>query len=406
MSNSTVNGFLLRISKLSGTKRRVYCIGFIFSFLITLKEALRLSYNNFQIFSYGSLDFWRDINPYSDWTHLSILGKPLDVFLYGPLFSILFTPFALLPSLLGVFCWNIFTYTLFYFSIFTLPEQFSFVKKKFIFFFTVLLLFTSLLSVQFNPVVASFFLFSFTLLEKKQGFWAVLLIFLSGFTKVYGIFQLAMLIFYPGFWKNALYALLIGIAFTFLPLVHFPLNELVAYYQSWIVAVMNHSVALRFYSIYRPICLFYNSIEPFMGLISLGVLLLILSFTLIKLKLFKESFFKRVQFLGILMSWAILFGVSSERHTYIIAMVGYAIWYLSSNPTRLDKVLLWINFILLGILPIDILCPWTISNFILAKLNLGVMVFTITWWIMVYKTFISHVSSSNLHQQSQKLINT
>jgi Glycosyltransferase family 87 len=401
-----VNGFLLSINKLSGTKRRVYCIGFVFAFLITLKEALRFSYNNFQIFSYGSHDFWRSINPYSDWNHLSILGKPLDVFLYGPLFSILFTPFALLPSLLGVFCWNIFTYSLFYFSIFTLPDQFSFVKKKFIFFFTILLLFTSLLSVQFNPVVASFFLFSFTLLEKRQGFWAVLLIFLSGFTKVYGIFQLSMLIFYPGFRKNTLYALLIGIVFIFLPLVHIPLNELVAYYQSWIVAVMNHSEALRFYSIYRPICLFYSSIEPFMGLISLGVLLIILSFTLIKLKLFKESFLKRVQFLGILMSWAILFGVSSERHTYVIAIVGYAIWYLSSNPTRSDKVLLWINFILLGILPIDILCPWTISNFILAKLNLGVIVFTITWGIMVYKTFFSHFSSSNLHQKSQKLINT
>jgi hypothetical protein len=398
MRNSIVNGFLLSISKLSGTKKSVYCIGFIFAFLITLKEALRLSYNNFQIFSYGSLDFWIGINPYSDWNHLSILGKPLDVFLYGPLFSILFTPFALLPGRLGVFCWNTFTYTLFYFSVFTLPDQFGFAQKKFIFFFTVLLLFASLLSVQFNPVVASLFLFSFTLLEKKKGFWAVLLIFLSGFTKVYGIFQLAMLIFYPGFRKNALYALLIGIVFIFLPLVHIPLNELAAYYQSWIIAVMNHSEALRFYSIYRPVCLICNSIEPFMGLISLGVLLIILSFTLIKLKLFKDSFSQRAQFLGILMSWVILFGVSSERHTYVIAMVGYAIWYLSSNPTRLDKVLLWINFILLGILPIDIICPWIISNFILAKLNLGVIVFAITWGIMVFKTFFSHFTPSELHQ--------
>jgi hypothetical protein len=398
MSNSMMNKFLLRISKLSETKRRVYLIGFFFAFLITLKEAARLSYNNFQIFSYGSLDFWTGNNPYSGWGHLSILEKPLDVFLYGPLFSILFTPFALLPEWLSVFFWNIFTYTLFYFSIFTLPDQFSFVKKKFIFFFTVLLLFTSLLSVQFNPVVAALFLFSFTLLEKKHGFWAVLLIFLSGFTKVYGIFQITMLLFYPRFWKNALYAVLIGIVFLFLPLVHIPFNELVSYYQSWIEAVVNHSKALRFYSIYRPVCLFFNSIEPFMGFISLGVLLVILSFTLLKLKLFKESFLHRAQFLGILMSWAILFGVSSERHTYVIAMVGYAIWYLSSNPTGLDKVLLWINFILLGILPIDLLCPWIVSNFILAKLNLGVIVFTITWGIMVYKTFISRFSSSNLQQ--------
>jgi len=391
-----INSLLSGIKRLTKTKRRIYLIGFSFAFLITLKEATQLSYNTFQIFSYGSLDFWTGINPYSDWSHLSILGKPLDVFLYGPLFSILFTPFALLPGWLGVFCWNIFTYTLFYFSVFTLPDQFSFVNKKFIFFFTALLLFSTLLSVQFNPVVASLFLFSFTLLEKKKGFWCVLLIFLSGFIKVYGIFQLAMLLFYPRFWKNTLYAVLMGIVLLLLPLIHIPPNELVAYYQSWIVTVMNHSNALRFYSIYRPVCLFYKSIEPFAGLISIGMLFVILIFTLLKLKLFKVSLLHRAQFLGIIMSWVILFGLGSERHTYVIAMVGYAIWYLCSTTTRLDKVLLWMNFVLLGILPIDILCPSVVSNLILAKLNLGIIVFAITWGIMVYKTYTSHITSQNM----------
>jgi hypothetical protein len=388
MGQSVTNKLISGIKNLTGTRRRIYVIGLIFAFLVTLIEAIKSSYNNFQIFSHGSLDFWAGINPYSDWNHISILGKPLDVFLYGPLFSILFTPFALLPGWLGVFCWNIFTYSLFYFSVFTLPDQFSFLKKKFIFFFAALLLFSTLLSVQFNPVVASLFLFSFTLLEKKQGFWAVLLILISGFTKVYGIFQLAMLLFYPRFWKNALYAVLIGIVLLLLPLIHIPANDLIAYYQSWIVAVTNHSDASRFYSIYRPVCLFFKSIEPFMGFISVGILLTIFFITLLKLKLFKESFLLRAQFLGIVMGWSILFGLSSERHTYVIAMVGYAIWYLCSTPTRLDKVLLWINLILLGILPIDLFCPWVISNFILAKLNLGIILFAITWVIMVYKTYV------------------
>jgi hypothetical protein len=395
MSNLMINKLSTGIKKLTETKRRIYLLGFSFAFLITLKEATRLSYNTFQIFSHGSIDFWVGNNPYSDWSHLSILGKPLDVFLYGPLFSILFTPFTFLPGWLGVFCWNIFTYTLFFISVFTLPDQFSFGKKKFIFFFTALLLFSSLLSVQFNPVVAAIFLFSFTLLEKKKGFWAVLLIFLSGFIKVYGIFQLAMLLFYPRFWKNALYAVLIGIALLLLPLVHIPANELVSYYHSWFVAIMHQANALRFYSIYRPICLLYKPLEPFAGLISIGVLFVILVFTLLKLKLLKESFLHRAQFLGILMSWVILFSLGSERHTYVIAMVGYAIWYLCSSTTRFDKVLLWINFVLLGILPIDILCPSAVSNLILAKLNLGIIIFAITWGIMVYKTFTSHITSQN-----------
>jgi hypothetical protein len=390
MSILIINNFLPAIRKLTETKRKVYLIGLFFAIIITLKEVIALSYNNFQIFSYGSLDFWTGINPYSDWNHLSVQGKPLDIFLYGPLFSILFTPFALLTGWIGVICWNIFTYTLFFFSVFTLPDKFDFIKKKFIFFFTILLLFTTLLSVQFNPVVAAIFLFSFSLLEKKQGFWAVLLICLSGFAKVYGIFQIAMLLFYPRFWKNTLYAFLIGIVFFLLPLVHIPVNKLVDYYHSWFVIVMNHTEFMQSYCIYRPVCLFYDSIRPFTGLISLGVFCVILSFALLRLKLFKESFLHRAQFLGIIMSWAILFGTGSERNTYVIAVAGYAIWYLCSNTNRLDKVLLWINFILLGIFPIDLVCPWVISDFILGKLNLGIIVFAITWGVMVYKTFTSH----------------
>jgi hypothetical protein len=124
-----------------------------------------------------------------------------------------------------------------------------------------------------------------------------------------------------------------------------------------------------------------------MGFISIGVFFVILFFTLLTLKSFKESLAYRAQFLGIIMSWAILFGLSSERHTYVIAMVGYAIWYLSIVPSILDKVLLWLNFVLLAVFPIDIICPWVVSNFVLAKLNMGVIVFAITWGVMVYKTY-------------------
>lgn len=396
MGNPMISNFLSGIKKLTETRRKVFLIGLFLAILIALKEVIGLSYNNFQIFSFASLDFWTGINPYTDWNHLSPKGRPLDNFLYGPLYSILFTPFTFLPDWLGVICWNIFTYTLFFFSIFTLPHQINFAGKKFIFFYSLLLLLATLLSVQFNPVVAALFLFSFTLLEKNHGFWAVLLILLSGFTKVYGIFQIAMIVFYPGFLKNVLYAFLIGILFLLLPLIHIPANELAMYYQSWIMKVIDHSEALHRFSIYRPICTLNNSVEPFMGIISLAVLAVVLSFSLFKMKLLRQSFIYRARLLGIVMSWAILFSAGSEKHTYVIAITGYAIWYLYSSTTRFDKLLLWTNFILLGIMPIDIFCPWVISNLILAKLNLGIIVFTITWLTMVYKTFFSSVNASDI----------
>ncbi len=401
LSNKIKTKFLSKIKNLIKNKRRIYLIGFSVVFLISLRQAIRLVYKNFQIFSFGSLDFWGDVNPYLNWHHLSLLGKPLDVFLYTPLFSILFTPFALLPGWLGIFCWNLFGYTLFYFSVYTLPNKFYFSKKNFIFLISALLLFNTINAIQFNPVVASLFLFSYTLLEKKHGFWAVLLILLSGFTKIYGIFQLVMLLFYPKFWKNALYAVLIAIVLLLIPLIHLSPNELVLYYKYWIETIIKHSsTPLRFHSIYRPIYLIFNSVEQIKTIITLSIFFIISLFTIFRLKLFKKSFLHRAQFLGILMSWTILFGFGTELHTYVIAMVGYAIWYLSSTTTKLDKVLLWANFILLAILPIDLLFPRVISHFIITKLNIGVIVFSITWFIMVYKTFTSQFIVKKLNNKS------
>lgn len=373
------------------TPKSVFFFGLFFAFAITLKEVLNLSDNNFQIFSYGALDFWSDVNPYSDWFHLNKRGKPLDVFIYLPVFSILFTPFAILPAWLGAFCWNFFTYSLFYFSIFNLPDHYNFKNKKFIFFITCLLLFATMLSMQFNPVVTALFIISYSLLEKKQSFLAILLISISGFTKVYGIFQLSMLLFYPKFWKNVLYSLTIGIVLFFLPLIRFNFTELMWYYQTWINAISGHSKMEGFYSIYRPI---YHIISPnidnYASKISIVVLFLIFVLALVNQNKFKKSFALRAQYLGILMGYVILFGLSSELHTYVIAMVGYAIWYIHSEKSKLDKILLWINFFLLAIFPIDIFCPVIISKFVLGKLHLGVLVFFATWLIMIYKTLTNH----------------
>lgn len=378
------------------TPKSIFLFGLFFAFAITLKEVINLSYNNFQIFSFGSIDFWSNINPYSNWYHLNLRGKPLDVFIYLPLFSILFTPFTLIPSWLGAFLWNFFTYSLFYKSIFFLPKQFNFKNKKFIFFISCLLLFATVLSMQFNPLVAALFIFSYSYLEKKHYFLAILLISISGFTKVYGIFQLSMLIFYPKFWKNILYTICIGVFLFFLPLVRFNFTELIHYYQTWIDAISGHSKMQSFYSIYRAVYSITPDINYYASIISIVVLFVVFAFGLYHIKKIKNSFALRAQYLGVLMSYVILFGLSSELHTYIIAMSGYAIWYTFSQKTSLDKILLWFNFFLLAILPIDIFCPVIISKFVLGKLHLGVIVFFITWLIMIYKTFFKKGINSNI----------
>lgn len=370
------------------TPKSIFLFGLFFAFAVTLKEVNSSSYNNFLIILYSTIDFWQGVDPYADWHHLDLKGRPLGVFIYLPLFSVLFTPFMIFPTWIGAFLWNFFTYTLFYKSIFNLPEKYNFKDKKFIFFITCLLLFATMLSMQFNPIVAAIFLFSYSALEKKNYLLAILLISISGLTKVYGIIQFSMFLFYPKFWKNALYSVITLLVLFAVPLIRYTPTEFFSLLESWKEAISFHSTKQGgFYSIYRPFFQISEVIGNYATLISAIIFLLLIGLLLIKLKDFKTSFSKRAQYLGILMSWAILFSVGSELHTYVIAMTGYAIWYVNNKTTKIDRILLWINFFLLAVFPIDILVPTFISKVVLGNLHLGIIAFSTTWFIMVYKTF-------------------
>ena len=163
------------------SRRNLYMIGFLLAFIVTLLEFIRGRHQNFMVFSDATQFFWQGISPYTT-EFVEAHGR---YFLYSPVFTVLFAPFAYLPAWLGPFAWNLFNYSLFFMAIFTLPQQFTQQQKCRMFLFLLLILGQSLLSFQYNITVAYLFLFAYTLLEKGRGFLAVRLIMISGCTKVY-----------------------------------------------------------------------------------------------------------------------------------------------------------------------------------------------------------------------------
>ena len=206
-------------------KRNLYILGFLLAFVVTFMEVSRGRHLNFLAFADSTIDFWRGVSPYTP----EFVSSHMRFFLYTPVFSVLFTPFAVLPAWLGPFVWNLFNYTMFFAAVFTLPARFTHDQKCRIFLYTLPILAQSLLSFQYNIPVAYIFLFSYSLLERNKGFWAVLLIMVSGLTKIYGIFSLALLVCYPRFWRNAGYVVLTGGVLFLLPALKLPLSGLVPY---------------------------------------------------------------------------------------------------------------------------------------------------------------------------------
>lgn len=303
--------------------RNLYVIGLLLVLALSVSEVTRARHRNFMIFAESTKLFWQQIAPYgANWPPAGFPIR-LDYFLYGPLFNILFAPFAYLPDGLGPIAWNVFNFTLWFAAIFTLPGKFTREEKCKSFLFTFLILACTQLSFQYNVAVGYMFLFAYSLLERDKGFWAVLLIMVSGFTKIYGIFQLAMLLFYPHFWRNLGYAALIGIAFLLAPAVNMPLTELPDYYGQWIGApdgTPGHpDVDERLLpAAARTAALPDVHTDRRTGALAVGVLA--------NWRSWRLPFF-RIACLAILMGYVILFSNSSEGHTYVIMLIGYQMWY-------------------------------------------------------------------------------
>lgn len=353
-------------------KVSVFLLGLVVAFVATLLETLRQRYMNYLVYTDSTLDFWNGINPYTQ----HFVDEHGRYFLYTPVFSVLFAPIAFLPKWLGPFVWSLTNYTLFSLSVFTLPKQYDAYKLK-IFLFLLLILEQSIFPFQFNIVVAYCFLFAFTLLERGKAFWAVLLIMISATTKVYGIVELLLLFCYQKPFRNLCYATLLGMLLLILPVLKTGFDGLLPCYENWWNMLSQHQsnafyVSLLYAYPLRYVLDYYRIVQ----LITFGVVV-----TLFFLQYRRWSDFKfRATILGVLMGWIIVFGDSSETHTYLIALAGYMLWYwLQATYTLFDKVLFWALFVFFGIIPVDVFVPTSVHQFLNNTLYIDVYLYALVW---------------------------
>ena len=353
-------------------KTWAFILGLVVAIVATALETFRLRYANYLVYADSTLDFWNGINPYTQ-DFVDAHGR---YFIYTPVFSVLFAPIAFLPKWLGPFVWNLGNYTLFALSVFTLPKPFDDHKLK-IFLSLLLILEQSIFPFQFNIVVAYCFLFAYSLLERGHGFWAVCLIMISTMTKVYGVVELLLLFAYQKSWRHLAYALAIGIVLALLPALKTGLEGLISCYENWWNMLSQHQSDTYYTSLLyayplRYILDYYRIVQ----LITIGVVVALFFWQYHRWSDFKF----RATTLGVLMGWIILFGDSSETHTYLIALAGYMLWYvLQEHHTMFDKILFWAMIVFFGIVPVDLFVPLEIHHFLNNTLYINVYLYLLAW---------------------------
>ena len=353
-------------------------LGLLVVLIATSVEVFRGRNTNYFDYQDSTRMFWEGLSPYN----LEYAQAHQIYFLYSPVFSVLFAPIFYLPWWLGPYVWNIGNYTLFSLAIKWLPQQLD-KYKLYIFVFLLSVVLQTVFCYQHNIIVAYIYLFAFILLERGKGFWAVFLIMLSATTKIYGAAELAILFCYPKTLRNFGYAILCGAFFLLLPAVNTNFDNVFVLYQQMFDMIASHHSDSDYIGI-----LFAVGLKPFLlpnyRLVQVVVLAILAVLFFWRYKRWSDFRF-RVQALGILSGFMILFSDCPETHTYIICLPFYVMaFWLQPKRNWIDWTLFWSLVVNYMILPTDVLCPAWLHNFIHRTFWLDVYTYFFCWLRMIW----------------------
>lgn len=350
--------------------------------LPVLAALLKISkHNNFLIFRYV---YWHTVEQTSLYAPSPAYR---DINHYGPFFSLVIAPFAMMPVWIGLLCWLVTLSLALYYAIRRLPLE----QKKliFIYWFCAHELLTALFMSQFNIAIAAIIVATFYCIQKEKDIWAALFIVLGTFIKLYGIVGLAFFFFSRHKLKFVI-SLVIWSAVAFVaPMLISSPDYIVSQYAEWWQDLSDKGSQNLFAShqnisllgMIRKIsgCASYSDVWPILG----GMVLFGLPY--LRVRQYKYEAFRYTLLASVLL-FVVLFSTGSESSSYIIAFVGVALWYVVSpwKRSKWDVALMVFAFLLTSMSPSD-LFPAAVRKGLIQPYALKALPCVIIWLKLTYE---------------------
>ena len=341
-------------------------------------------HNNFQIFRGVFWHTWHQVSLYASYP-----AEYWDVNHYGPFFSLVIAPFAVIPEWLGLLLWCVALSLFLYVAI--RRSDMSKYQQLFILWFCAHELLTALYMQQFNIAIAAIILLAFFLIERERDAEAAFFIMLGTFVKLYGIVGLAFFFFSRH--KVRLVLALIGWAIVFLvaPMVISSPEYVIGQYQEWFACLVEKngenadSIAQNISTIglvHRVTGWAFNDlwlILPALALFGLPYL---------RLGQYRHVAFRQTLLASVLM-FVVLFSTGSESSGYIIPFVGVVIWYTAApwQRTRWDVALLVFAFVLSSLSPSDLFPAYLRKEWV-QPYALKALPITLIWVKLCYEMLV------------------
>ncbi|MCC6459553.1 MAG: DUF2029 domain-containing protein [Saprospiraceae bacterium] len=305
------------------------------------------AYENYVIFKNAFCHLAEGQNPYAAYP-----AEQWDLYKYSPAFALAMAPFSVLPDGLGLPLWTLLNALPLLWVILRIPLLLP-AQRRFMAWFILPELVISMQNSQSNGLTAALLLLPLLAFEAAQPARAALWAVAGGFLKIFGVFAAVPALVYPLRWRILLLALGGGLVFfTLAPLLVLSPAQLWQVYVWWGELLRDDHGASVGLSVIGWLYTWFGWAAPKLGVLVLGLAALGLSALAVRRRPLPDN---RVMLWASILIWVVIFNHKAESPTFVIALCGVALWYLSLGPAVLwQKILLWTAFALASLTPTDI----------------------------------------------------
>ena len=294
----------------------------------------------------------------------SIYGLHPDLFddnyKYSPTFAWLMGPFYYMPLWLGILLWNLLNAVVLVVGIrYYLSDETDARRQQRA---ALLIVFAEALitaqNMQSNNLIVGAILLGLYHLRHQRVWLAALFFTLCGFFKFYGAAAAILFVFYPKKPQFLLAMVVWTVLFALAPLTLIPWSNLVSEYEEWFKVVVDSKLG-QLVSV-MGICEYWFGMPKTDANLrvveAIGLSLFLLPF--LRFRLWNDALFQR-RMAAYFLIFVIVFNKMAESPTYVLAVVGVALWWLTlEDPTRLDNVLLGLVIVFTSLSPTDLFPQW------------------------------------------------
>jgi hypothetical protein len=336
--------------------------------------------NNYLVFrwSYLNLAAARDMYAAQPQHHA-------DLYKYSPSFAVLFAPFALIPFALSLALWDALNALLLFFAVDRLlPGRRAVIALALIY----LEVLRSMQRSQSNALVTALVILAYLALERRRQLGAAAAIAIGAAVKIFPLAALSLAIFYRGRFRFALWMVVAMAAVLALPLLVVSPAELAAQYHSWRVVEAADALSVGgggggglYGGVMQQLRIWFGVSWPNWPVQLAGTVLLMLP--LVRWRDWKWWDF-RLRFLCSLLVYMVIFNHQSESPSFVIAVTGIAIWFVTTPRSWWHITVMVLTLIVVSLSSTDITPKSWQQNFFV-HYRLKTVPCTIAWLTMLWE---------------------